>query len=212
MSRTVAKMVTAAKRGRSKALIVVALGDCGDVPLAAYKQRMSSGFSVFALALETRQHFSVIGKARYLKQAFDDYNNDTLAIAGHVPLLITPASVAHVESPRAAATAMKERFRRVCIHVDEKGRATPHVPPLEAWPVDITDPELKDKFEQLHAKLGPMPAGTPPSHDKVNADAISLDCFVVKSNHPSAKRKANFEQSDGKRPQSDKKDSIDANN
>ena len=82
-----------------------------------------------------------------------------------------------------------------------KGVLRPHVPPLEVWPVDITDPELKDKFEQLHAKLGPMPAGTPPSHDKVNADAISLDCFdVVKSNNPSAERKANFEQPDGKRP------------
>ena len=95
----------------------------------------------------------------------------------------------NVESLRAAAaTAMKECFCRVCIHVDEEGRVTSHVPPLEAWPVDITDPELKDKFEQLHAKLGPMPAGTPPSHDKVDAAAISQDCFdVVKSNHPSAK-------------------------
>ena len=48
------------------------------------------------------------------------------------------------------------------------------LPPLEAWPVANTDPELKDKFEQLHVKLGPMLAGTPPSHDKVLPSAVTV--------------------------------------
>ena len=48
------------------------------------------------------------------------------------------------------------------------------LPPLEAWPVANTDPELKEKFEQLHVKLGPMPAGTPPSHDKVLPSAVTV--------------------------------------
>ena len=120
---------------------------------------MASGFPVFALSLETREHFSVIGKARYHKQAFDDYNKGNLSIPGHVPLKVTPASVVDVESPLMAAKSMQERFRRVRVHIDEKGCASAHVPSLEAWPIAITDPGLRDKFQQLYAKLGPMPSG-----------------------------------------------------
>ena len=37
VSRLVEDMVNAAQREHSKALVLVALGDCGDVPLAAYR-------------------------------------------------------------------------------------------------------------------------------------------------------------------------------
>lgn len=59
---------------------------------------------------------------------------------------------------------MQERFRRVRVHIGDKGCVSAHVPSLEAWSVTITDPELKDKFQQLYAKLGPVPAGTPSGH------------------------------------------------
>ena len=125
---------------------------------------MSSGFPVFAVALETNQYRSVIGKARYDKQAFDNYNNGVLSIPGHVPLTITPASVFNVESPQVAAASMQERFKRVRVHIDEKGCVSAHVPSLEASSITITDPELKEKFQQLYAKLGPVRVGAPSGH------------------------------------------------
>ena len=65
MSQIVEEIATAAKSGGAQALVLVAVGDCGDASMGAYMQRLSADLPIYTISLDTREKYHTISKYRY---------------------------------------------------------------------------------------------------------------------------------------------------
>ena len=108
------------------------MGDCGDVPLAVYQHRLAESdakLPMIIFVIETRECFKVVGNARLMQRAYDDYNVGLLKIGGHTPLPAVPAEVRSIKDMATVARELQRKFHRVRVSLSDDGQvARAHLP------------------------------------------------------------------------------------